>query len=102
MEAVMNGEIEIPQERPSKRMIDKGMLTVIALQTVAFSFWLGGIAKDVASQGKTLEAVVIRANDLNKVDVQLAEIRLQLQYVQSELSRTQQRVSSNERNVNAR
>lgn len=85
----MNQEID-NSDRPPMRMMDKGMLVALAIQTAAFSFWLGGIAKDVASQGKALEAVVIRSNDLNKVDVQLAELRLRMQYIDNELARLAQ------------
>lgn len=73
------------------------MLAMLALQTLIFAFWLGGLSRDVQDQGIRLNQVVARANDLNKVDVQLAELRLRLQYVESEMARTSERTSNLER-----
>jgi hypothetical protein len=71
-----------------------GMLTV---QTLLFAFWLGGVSRDVQDQGKKINEVAARMNDLNKVDVQLAEFRLRMTYFEAENGRLSERVSAMER-----
>jgi len=96
--------IETDEEVQEKRWrwyVDKSIplptLVVIILQTVALAFWLGGLSRDVQDQGRRLNEVVARANDLNKVDVQLAEFRLRLSYFENESTRLAERVSTLER-----
>lgn len=89
------------QEQRRRWYVDKSIplptIVVIVLQTVALAFWLGGLSRDVQDQGKRLNEVVTRANDLNKVDVQLAEFRLRMSYFESEVNRLSERVSAMER-----
>jgi hypothetical protein len=92
-------EEEMEQRR--RWYVDKSiplpMIAMLALQTLFFAFWLGGIARDVKDQGERLNAVVARANDLNKVDVQMAEFRLRMTYFESEANRIAERISALER-----
>jgi hypothetical protein len=89
------------QDNRRRWYVDKSIplptLVVIVIQTIALAFWLGGLSRDVQDQGKRLNEVVARANDLNKVDVQLAEFRLRMQYFESEIGRMAERVSTLER-----
>jgi hypothetical protein len=98
-ENVMEDE-DMPDQR-RRWYVDKSIplptILLLALQTIAFAFWLGGLSRDVQDQGKRLNDVVARANDLNKMDVHLAELRLRLAYIEAETARVSERVSSIER-----
>ena len=95
----MTEEQDMEQRR--RWYVDKSIplptIVVIVLQTVALAFWLGGLSKDVQDQGRRLNDVVARANDLNKVDVNLAELRLRMSYIENETARILERTSSIER-----
>lgn len=90
-------------ERGNRRRwyIDKSIplptLVLLGIQTLGLAFWLGSLSRDVQDQGVRLKEVVARANDLNKVDVLLAEIRLKMTFMEGDLSRLTERVSVLER-----
>lgn len=90
-------------EQRRRWYVDKSIplptLVVISLQTIAFAFWLGGLSRDVQDQGKRLNEVIIRNNDLNKMDVQIAELRLKISYIENETARVMERVITIERGL---